>query len=122
MHYDVVSLGGQAGGGILLTVHGALARADPNVELAKRSEYDHVMAVDQSFVLHRNMSVDGVDEHGGGDQDTSGMEGKETLAPWPLVAVSHQMIVRDIDVRSGRTKFPLPIASVSLEQFPWLVC
>lgn len=122
VHYDVVSLGGQAGGGILLTVHGALARADPNVELAKRSEYDHVMAVDQSFVLHRNMSVDGVDEHGGGDQDTSGMEGKETLAPWPLVAVSHQMIVRDIDVRSGRTKFPLPIVSVSLEQFPWLVC
>jgi hypothetical protein len=119
VHYDVVSLDGLAGGGILLTVHGALRRADANTELAGRSEYDHVMAVDQSFVLHRNRLGDSI-RKGVGDLGGMEFEGKEALASWPLVAVSHQMIVRDIDARSGRIKFPLPIASTS-EQFPWLV-
>lgn len=113
VHYDAVSLDGQAGGGILLTVHGALSRADGKDELSGRSEHDHVVAVDQSFVLHRN-TLDGV------RTNTDGTEGREMPAPWPLVAVSHQMVVRDIDVRSGRVQLPLPITSTTLEDFPWL--
>jgi hypothetical protein len=115
VHYDVVSLEGRAGGGILLTVYGALRRADANVELAGRSEYDHVVAVDQSFVLHRNRLENSV---GITVEDTNG---QDTLAHWPLVIVSHHMIVRDIDVRSGRIRLPLPITTVSSEHFPWLV-
>jgi hypothetical protein len=117
IHYDVVSLDGQAGGGVLVTVHGALSRADTNVELAGKSEYDHVVAVDQSFVLHQK----GADDDWKEVEDTGGTEGKEMQSRWPLVAVSHQMVVRDIDARSGRIKFPLPITSTSLlDHFPWL--
>lgn len=118
VHYDVVSLDGRTGGGILLTVHGALGRPDVSAELSGSHEYDHLVAVDQSFVLHRNRLWDRNDDawNGRGSQDTDGMD---TLSPWPLVAVSHHMIVRDLDVRSGRIKYPLPITSSS-EQFSWL--
>jgi len=109
VHYDVVSLDGRTGGEILLTVHGALGRSDASAELSGMGEYDHLVAVDQSFVLHRKKLR----------QDTDGTERKNTLSPWPLVAVSHHMIVRDLDVRSGRIKFPLRITTSS-EQFPWL--
>ena len=121
VHYDVVSLDGQTGGGILLTVHGALGRPDASVELSRRPEYDHLVAVDQSFVLHRNKLQDRNDDDGNGKrvQDMDGKERKDTLSPWPVVAVSHHMIVRDHDVRNGRIKFPLPITSSS-EQFSWL--
>lgn len=119
VHYDVVSLDAQAGGGILLTAHGALACADANAELADKSEYDHVVAVDQSFVLQVNNS-ENVEDSPEGVGRASGMEATEMQACWPLVAVSHHMVVKNLDARSGRLKYPLPIASISSEHFPWL--
>jgi hypothetical protein len=84
---------------------------DSNAELAGRGEYDHLVAVNHSFVLHRNRlgDGDGVDGNRKAVGYTGGTDGQQTLAPWPLVAVSHQMMLRDLDVRSGRIKFPLPI-------------
>lgn len=53
VHYDVVSLNSDAGGGILLTVHGEVA--DESV-LGK--DFDHTFSISQSFVLQRNMDKD----------------------------------------------------------------
>ncbi|KAF8074580.1 hypothetical protein FPV67DRAFT_587924 [Lyophyllum atratum] len=81
--YDVVSLSNAAGGGILLTVHGEVfdvSRGDPDRGVA--GEREGFVMLDQAFVLQRNPEWKG----GGG-----GGEG------WLLVAVSHQMVMREGD-------------------------
>lgn len=49
VHYDVVSLDHDIGGGVLLTTYGEVCNPSFN-----GPELDHILSVDQSFVLHRN--------------------------------------------------------------------
>jgi hypothetical protein len=57
VNYDVVPLSSATGGGILLTVHGEVV----NPHLAG-PEMDHILSVDQSFVLRkRGLEDEGMD-------------------------------------------------------------
>ncbi|KAG6844538.1 hypothetical protein H0H87_006128 [Tephrocybe sp. NHM501043] len=82
VHYDVAPLGAEAGGGLLLTMHGEIvdSRAGSGV----------IMGLDQAFVLQKTNSEEGV---------------------WPLVAVSHQITIREL-VGNG-------VANV--KEFSWFV-
>lgn len=53
VHYDVVSLNPEAGGGILLTTHGLLVKLGPGSN-GGICDGDHNFSIDQSFVLLRN--------------------------------------------------------------------
>ena len=98
VHYDVVSLHRNAGGGILLTVHGLISRSDnATVFEANRA---HVLAIDQSFILQRNILGDE------GNLDRVGTEWNGTHSSWSLVAVAHQMVVRDIGSEDGKIGSP----------------
>ncbi|GLB43259.1 hypothetical protein LshimejAT787_1301600 [Lyophyllum shimeji] len=95
--YDVVSLGAAAAGGIFLTTHGAVV--DTSVEPRART-----LAVDQAFVLQQRA--------GRGKEGGAGAEDG-----WPLVAVSHQMVIREI---AGGPSFVQTDRRGEYE-FPWLV-
>jgi hypothetical protein len=54
---------------------------------------DHIVTVDQNFVLRLRRDSDTPSKR---EDCASGVElGKEEEDPWPLVVVSHQMVVRD---------------------------
>ncbi|KAF8159920.1 hypothetical protein B0H34DRAFT_705404 [Crassisporium funariophilum] len=100
--YDVVSPSPAhpTGDWILLTVYGKVVKvnmAGPHM--------DHVVMVDQSFVLRRREKGDDEDDCDGVGNLEDGVAG----SPWPLAAVSHQMTVRDAP--------PLPV-NESHELFP----
>lgn len=90
VNYNVVSLSPTTGGGILLAVHGEVV----NPHLAG-PQMDHVLSVDQSFVLRRR-TVEDDDQNEGMDGFGQTISSTAASAQWPLVAVSHQMIVRDV--------------------------
>ncbi|KAH6887214.1 hypothetical protein BKA70DRAFT_1334621 [Coprinopsis sp. MPI-PUGE-AT-0042] len=98
---------------VLLTVHGDAVHA--NVETGK----DHVLSVDQTFLLCRPEDLEDweKEEEGGGSVWGSpsltravGVDGDEE--DWPLMALSHQMVVRD-----KSTVFPGQL----VEEEPWIV-
>ncbi|KAF8799210.1 hypothetical protein BYT27DRAFT_6873734 [Phlegmacium glaucopus] len=84
--YDVVPLSSTTGGGILLTVHGVVV----NPHLAG-PEMDHILSVDQSFVLRKR----GLEDDEGMDVFGQPMSSIAASNLWPLIAVCHQMTVRD---------------------------
>lgn len=54
---------------------------------------DHIVTVDQNFVLRLRCDLDTPSKR---EDCASGVDsGKEEEDPWPLVVVSHQMVVRD---------------------------
>jgi len=55
---------------------------------------DHILLVDQSFVL-RKRQLDDEDENERMDGFGQAISSTAASKLWPLVAVSHQMIVRD---------------------------
>ncbi|KAG5637235.1 hypothetical protein H0H81_005278 [Sphagnurus paluster] len=92
VHYDVVSLCEAAGGGILLAVYSEVV--DPKFDQPK----GEVFELDQAFVLQRRQG---------------GVEGRGGESMWPLVAVAHQMFIRE--------STPGPPKTTSLDKdFPWL--
>jgi len=90
VNYNDVPLSSAAtGGGILLTVHGEVV----NPHLAG-PQMDHILSVDQNFVL-RKRKLEDEDEDEGKDGFGQSMSSTADSNLWPLVAVSHQMTVRD---------------------------
>jgi hypothetical protein len=53
---------------------------------------DHIVTVDQNFVLRLRCGSDASLKR---EDSLSGMELGREEEPWPLVVVSHQMVVRD---------------------------
>jgi len=96
VYYDAVLFGSGSGGrasgaevdpnteNVLVTMHGEIVNAN-----AISADLDHVLTVDQSFVLRRKR---------GDEDDTAvglgGLTEKDALQVWPLVAISHQMTIR----------------------------
>ncbi|EDR05179.1 uncharacterized protein LACBIDRAFT_294891 [Laccaria bicolor S238N-H82] len=71
---------------VLMTVHGEVVNpGGGGSDSEGGAELDHVVSLDQSFVLRRPES-DGKEEEGDGDSGE---------AAWPLEALSHQMTVRE---------------------------
>ncbi|KAH6916457.1 hypothetical protein BKA70DRAFT_1255880 [Coprinopsis sp. MPI-PUGE-AT-0042] len=97
---------------VLLTVHGDAVHA--NVETGK----DHVLSVDQTFLLCRPEDLEDwekEEESGGsvwGSPSLRRAEGTgDDEEDWPLLALSHQMVVRD-----KSTVFPGQL----VEEEPWI--
>jgi len=84
VNYNVVPLSSATGGGILLTVHGEVV----NPHLAG-PQMDHILSVDQNFVL-RKRELEDEDE-----EERKDVFGTAASNLWSLVAVSHQITVRD---------------------------
>jgi len=62
-------------GGVLATLHSPIVRSPPT-----GSGLDHTVTLHQSFVLRRRTELDG---------------GLDVSRSWPLIVVSHHMILRD---------------------------
>lgn len=110
VHYDVVSLSAAAGGGILLTAHGGMNMAgggsnnNTNAQRQKRRSF----LVSQSFVLHRRVAWVGEEKANANANEglvnivilfesrlTSYFIFLRLEEKWPLIAVSHQITIRD---------------------------
>lgn len=72
---------------VLMTVHGEVVNPGGSEGVP---ELDHVVSLDQSFVLRRHES-DEEEEDGDGDRDGEA---------WPLEVLSHQMTVREVPLLS----------------------
>jgi len=72
-------------GGVLATLHCQIVLSDP-------TGFDHIMRIHQSFVLRRRSKLD----------DDSGLDGSTRGGSWPLIVVSHHMILRDAVLRSDQ--------------------
>ncbi|KAF9564925.1 hypothetical protein CPC08DRAFT_704984 [Agrocybe pediades] len=81
LNYDVVEFES----GILLTTHGEIV--NPN---RPGLDTDHVVTLDQSFVLRERKEEDDLPL-----EAASNSEDSENCADWPLIAVAHQMTLRE---------------------------
>ncbi|RDB23421.1 hypothetical protein Hypma_008935 [Hypsizygus marmoreus] len=85
--YDVVSLGREAGGGVLLGVHGVVGAVGEGEGEEERER----TVVDMSFLLYRSRSKASREGEGGVEGD-----GKKEGDPWPLLVVAQQVVVRSL--------------------------
>jgi len=121
VYYDAVLFGSGSASGtevdtannnnnVLVTMHGEVVNANP-----VNPELDHVLMVDQSFVLRRKRgdeeSLDDDALVGQGGRAQKDVAQKDTPQVWPLVATSHQMTIR---------ASPLLAAEKLEELLPWI--